>query len=78
MALAEVAQAAQGAKDGGTVFFDEVFDALDADGIDAVARVLVDLSMERCVVVISHNPALAARLDPTLHLAVDKGTITIV
>lgn len=76
MALAEIAQAARGAKDGGTVFFDEVFDALDADGIDAVARVLVDLSMERCVVVISHNAALAARLEPTLHLKVNGGIIT--
>lgn len=57
MALAEVAAAAQG-RDLGTLFFDEVFDVLDDDGIEAVQRELAELSKRRCVVVISHSKEL--------------------
>ena len=46
----------------GTLFFDEVFDALDADGIEAVVRVLGELAADRCVVVITHSDELKARV----------------
>jgi DNA repair exonuclease SbcCD ATPase subunit len=51
-ALAEVAANAHGTH--GTLFFDEVFDALDQDGMTAVTEALIDLSKDRAVVVISH------------------------
>lgn len=47
---------------GGTMFFDEVFDALDNDGVQAVVDVLEELSRSRCVVVISHNDSLVQGL----------------
>jgi DNA repair exonuclease SbcCD ATPase subunit len=46
----------------GTLYFDEAFDTLDKQGIDAVCELLADFGEERCVVVISHNEDLAARL----------------
>lgn len=60
-ALAEVSSAARGLVPG-TMFFDEVFDALDEEGVEAVAAALTDLARERCVVVISHNIGLVRRL----------------
>lgn len=58
LALAEVARP-QGA---GTLWFDEVLDAVDADGQAAVVRELAVLGQERCVVVITHSPGLRAQL----------------
>ena len=76
LALADVAEAAHGEQPG-TMFFDEVFDALDAEGIDAVCDVLEDIGQSRCVVVITHQPAMAQRLRTTaLHLHVDAGVVT--
>jgi DNA repair exonuclease SbcCD ATPase subunit len=65
LALAEVAAAAHGSKPS-TLFFDEAFDALDEDGIDAVCTVLEELAQTRPVVVITHNPLLEQRLRPEL------------
>lgn len=75
LALAEVAAAAAGASAPGTLFFDEVFDALDADGIEAVSGVLAEMAQERCVVVITHLDALAERLPAALRLRAEAGTI---
>jgi DNA repair exonuclease SbcCD ATPase subunit len=75
MALAEVAQAAHGQSSGTTLFFDEVFDALDPAGVDAVARALDDLGQTRTVVVISHSDDLAERLTPALRLRVTPGGV---
>lgn len=38
----------------GTLFADEVFDALDAEGVETLREALGDLAKERCVVVITH------------------------
>jgi DNA repair exonuclease SbcCD ATPase subunit len=46
----------------GTLYFDEAFDTLDKQGIEAVCELLTDFGQERCVVVISHNEDLASRL----------------
>ncbi len=51
-ALAEVAANVHGTE--GTLFFDEVFDALDQDGMAAVTEALKELSRKRAVVVITH------------------------
>jgi DNA repair exonuclease SbcCD ATPase subunit len=69
LALAEVSSHAMDVH-GGTIWADEVFDALDADGVEAVAHALDTLARERAVVVITHNPALRAKLTPvtTVHL----------
>jgi len=61
LAIAEVAQAGSG-QEGGTLFFDEVFDALDEEGVEAVSSTLTALAQDRCVVVITHNPHLVRGL----------------
>lgn len=77
MALAQVAAASEGAVPG-TLGADEVFDALDPDGIDAAMLVLADLARDRAVVVITHTPELAERLRPVavMRLVAGGGTIT--
>lgn len=67
LALADVSAAAHG-HTGGTLFFDEVFDSLDEDGIVATIEAIHDLSEERAVLVISHNENFAARLGPQKHV----------
>lgn len=59
----------------GTLFFDEVFDALDADGVHAVCDVLKELAADRCVVVISHSEEIVSRLQAAQHWKVDNGSI---
>ncbi len=72
LGLAEMAGRAHGTT-GATLFFDEVFDALDATGARAVAQALGKLAADRAVVCISHSPALAAELHPVLHVRVESG-----
>jgi DNA repair exonuclease SbcCD ATPase subunit len=48
-----------------TLFFDEVFDALDADGVTAVCNLVQELAQTRPVVVITHSNMLADRLGGT-------------
>jgi len=74
LALADVAVASHG-HGGSTLWFDECFDALDADGVNAVASVLADLSRDRAVVVVSHSDLLAGVLQPVLRLHVADGRI---
>jgi DNA repair exonuclease SbcCD ATPase subunit len=76
-ALAEVAGAAHGLKPG-LLLLDEVFDALDDDGVEAVCQVLGDLGETRQVVVISHNDRLVDRLPKRLHLRVEAGVVSVV
>lgn len=76
LALAEVSASAHGAKPG-TLFLDEVFDALDADGVDALVDVLADLSTDRAVVVITHNAAIMQRVAAVQRWTVDRGTVRV-
>jgi DNA repair exonuclease SbcCD ATPase subunit len=71
LALSEVSAAAHGTPPGALVF-DEPFDALDADGARAVSRVVADLSQDRAVMVVTHNPSLAAEL-PGERIALTRG-----
>jgi DNA repair exonuclease SbcCD ATPase subunit len=61
LALAEIARATSG-DEPGTLWLDEVFDALDDDGADAVCAAVRELCRDRCVVVITHSPRLADAL----------------
>lgn len=45
---------------GGFLAFDEVFDPLDDEGLEGVASLLIEMARGRQVLVISHNPRLAA------------------
>jgi DNA repair exonuclease SbcCD ATPase subunit len=74
LALADVASAAY-SRPPGTLFADEVFDALDADGTARAVDVLEELSQDRCVVVLSHSDTLISSLTPALHLRVADGKI---
>jgi exonuclease SbcC len=74
LALAEVAAAARGMTPG-TLFFDEVFDSLDEDGVAAVTESLTSLSEDRLVVVITHADAVANLL-PGMHFSVADGRVS--
>jgi len=56
LALAQVSEAASG-RGGGTLFGDEVFDALDTEGVDTCGEIMADMAKSRCVVVIAHTAA---------------------
>lgn len=75
LALADVAQAAHGRGDGTTLFCDEVFDALDAAGVERVSEVLGDMAKDRTVVVISHSPELQQALRPSMWLETNAGEV---
>lgn len=70
LALMEVSTGALGASDS-TLWLDEVFDALDVDGVRAVCSLLDRLAKDRTVVVIAHSPALIEALRPAMVLHVE-------
>jgi DNA repair exonuclease SbcCD ATPase subunit len=74
LGLCEVASAASGRTDS-TLWFDELFDALDSDGVQAVVEALVDLSSERCIVVVTHNDNLAARIPAAMRWTIKNGQV---
>jgi exonuclease SbcC len=73
LALAEVAAGVRG-QEPGTLFFDEVFDSLDAQGVVAVSSVLARIAGERAVVVITHSEDLAKQLHGT-RFRVEHGSV---
>lgn len=76
LGLSEVANAAAGEQPG-TLFFDELFDALDSGGVKAVSLALEDLARDRCVVVVSHNPELVRELPAVKRWNVSGGKVTV-
>lgn len=72
LALAELAQASNNHRFG-TMFFDEVFDALDTDCIDRVIDVLQELSKTKSIVVISHNDRIKEILEPLTDVTYNVG-----
>jgi len=77
LGMASIANASEGTEQG-TVFFDEVFDTLDQQGVTAVAEALTDFSREYPVVVISHSADVVSSLGAAIHLHVDDGNVSIV
>lgn len=75
LALAEVAAASAGGTTG-TLFFDEVFDALDSGGKEAVAGILRELSEDRCVVVVTHSEELQSLLPAVKRVQIARGVVT--
>jgi DNA repair exonuclease SbcCD ATPase subunit len=76
LALAEIAAAAHG-KTPGTLFLDEVLDALDKDGIERVKLIVEELAQERAVIVITHNQNLVQGIESALHYRVEGGTVSL-
>lgn len=74
LALSEVAAAARGVKPG-TMFFDEVFDAISAAGLGDVVRVLREFARGRCVVVVTHRAELARDLPAVARYHVEAGKV---
>ena len=60
----------------GTVFFDEVFDSLDEEGVSLVGNVLEEMAEERAVVIISHAPEFVEGLSVHAHIRVSEGQVT--
>lgn len=78
LALSELASAATGTSRLAAtlpIFMDECFDSLDAAGVEAVTEVLRTLAEDRCVVLITHNDALAKAVRFDLCLRVDSGRV---
>lgn len=77
-ALGELAESSRGVSPASTLWIDEVFDGLDEEGRDAVVVMLAAISQDRCVVVITHNKELTARLKPVLRLHATDGKLKVV
>lgn len=75
LAFAEVHAASSG-RPGGTLWVDEVFDALDEDGCAAAAEMLADIGSRRCVVVITHREDLAQLIRAKARYRVNDGVLT--
>lgn len=76
LALGEFVAGANG-REVGTIFADEVFDALDDDGRPAVANVLHTLASEgRTVIVITHLDAFVRELSPDVQWRAERGVVT--
>lgn len=75
LGVAELAGAASGSPDS-TLFFDELFDGLDASGRAACAGALAEMAADRTVVVITHDEDLAARLPVVRRVRVAEGRVS--
>ena len=77
LALRELAVAAHGRD--GTLFCDEVFDALDVQGQADVSTALREMAQDRLVVVICHSPSMLEALAPNVrvHVALNNGAATV-
>jgi DNA repair exonuclease SbcCD ATPase subunit len=72
LALAEVAAASAGVEPS-TLWFDEVFDTLDEEGVERACDALRQLAKDRCVVVISHSTTVGAKLLADVRWQVGSG-----
>jgi len=76
LGLSELAQASnQHTK--GTVFFDEVFDSLDTDGVSSVSSVIEEMATDRPVIIISHSSSLVDSLSSCTHYVVENGEVRL-
>ncbi len=76
LALAEVALAVSGSA-GGTIFMDECLDAIDSEGVEAVAYLVREMAEQQCIVLVTHNSDLVSRAWPRatrVHLERPEGT----
>ena len=71
-ALGITAANVRGAKDDGTIWFDETLDGVDNAGIDAACSYVQTMARHRCVVVITHRPDVITRLRPKKHVVMEK------
>lgn len=75
-ALGEVAAGARGVAPG-TLFADEVFDALDEDGAGYTTDAMRELAADRCVLVVAHNRTVVQALSADEHWTVDSGQLIV-
>lgn len=76
LAIGELSRATCGAKEA-TLWLDEVFDNLDTEGVESALRAVDELAEDRCVVIISHNADIKARIQPDLHLVAVDGKLEV-
>jgi DNA repair exonuclease SbcCD ATPase subunit len=77
LGLAEMASGVTIRDTNSTLFFDEVADSLDKDGLIATARIFHALATTRCVVLITHREELLDQLQPKEHWKVMNGSVTV-
>lgn len=59
----------------GTLWFDEVFDGLDSEGVDRLAALLGDLAVDRAVVVVTHSREFGRRVSAASRWEVADGVV---
>lgn len=74
LAIGELSRATCGAKEA-TLWLDEVFDSLDTEGVESALVAVDELAEDRCVIIITHNKEIKARINPTLHLEAVDGKL---
>ena len=72
LALAEVAASVGGATNG-TLFLDELFDSLDREGVAGICDVLRTLSIDRSIIVVTHNTDLQGMVESERQISLDGG-----
>lgn len=60
----------------GTMFVDEILDAIDDEGAVAVCAALREMARDRCIVIITHNESVKAALRPEHSLVIRDGTVS--
>lgn len=75
LALSTLSQRVRGVTPG-TMFVDEILDAIDDEGAEAVCDALNEMARSRCIVVISHNESVRRALKPAVELRVSNGEVT--
>jgi DNA repair exonuclease SbcCD ATPase subunit len=58
-----------------TLFLDEVFLHLDAEGKEAAVDLVRELARDRCVVVVEHDAEFARGLRPDVHARLERGKV---
>jgi hypothetical protein len=75
LALAEVASAASG-HTAGTLWLDEVGDALDEEGLGQFGEIISEIAEHRCVVLLTHREELAKSVKTVASYKVEDGKLT--
>jgi len=74
LALAEIAEASSG-NDRSTIFADEIFDGLTAQGVSAVMNAMTDLAEDRCVVIMCPEPPHEVTIAASAHYKFEHGRV---
>ncbi|MBA60069.1 MAG: hypothetical protein CMQ40_12980 [Gammaproteobacteria bacterium] len=76
LALGQISEGGHG-QGTSTLFCDEIFDALDTEGMDRAVAILEELSAHRAVIVITHHPTPSLLRAAKTHFYAKEGTLSV-